>query len=175
MRKRLLLAAMLAAVTAGATQIATGATVVSCKGSQLTGTFTAIAGSAGAGNISYRLALKNVSTATCTLTGLPQGRLLGKTGNPLPTHVHAAFPGALTAVLVHVAPGKKAYASARFSPDVNGTGDHAPGRCQPIAYWFRVTGQNGPSTTKAKIAPPTSVCERGSLSFSAYSSVPGTR
>lgn len=169
--KRLIAAGLLVlAVTASAAGAAQRTT--SCTGPQLAGTFAAVRGSAGAGNISYRLVLKNVSSRTCTVTGLPQGRLLGKTGAPLPTHVRAAFPGALTAVLVALAPGQKAYATARFSPDVPGPGEPTAGtRCEPTSWWFRVTAPGG-GTTKAKLAPPTPVCEHGRLLFSAYGTKP---
>lgn len=140
----------------------------SCTGAQLKGAFAVVPGSAGAGNIVYKLTLRNVSVAPCTLTGLPQGQLLGRTHNPLPTHVHAATPGALTAVLVTLLPGESTFATARFSPDVNGVGDSTKGRCQPISYWFRVRAQGG-GVTVAPVKPPTSVCERGALAFSAYS------
>lgn len=141
----------------------------SCTGSQLHGGFAVVRGSAGAGNIVYKLTLKNVSTTPCTLTGLPAGRLLGKAGNPLPTHIRPANPGALAAILVTLVPGDTTYATARFSPDVPGPGEPvSASRCEPIAYWLRVTGQGG-GTTRAKISPPTPVCEHGALSFSAYS------
>jgi hypothetical protein len=164
-----LLAIGLIALTAAAASSAGAATrLTSCTGSQLSGTFKVVPGSAGAGNIVYALVLKNVSTHQCTVTGRPQGRLLGKTGKALPTHVRAAFPGALTAVLVRLAPGKRTKATARFSPDVPGPGEGSPGKtCEPVSYWFRVTGQGG-GTTKVKLSPPTPVCEHGSLSFSAY-------
>jgi uncharacterized protein DUF4232 len=164
-----LLAIGLIALTAAAASSAGAATrLTSCTGSQLSGTFKVVPGSAGAGNIVYALVLKNVSTHQCTVTGLPQGRLLGKTGKALPTHVRAAFPGALTAVLVRLAPGKRTKATARFSPDVPGPGEGSPGKtCEPVSYWFRVTGQGG-GTRKVKLSPPTPVCEHGSLSFSAY-------
>ncbi len=75
--KIVLILTALSVVLAGTT--AAGATgIVMCKGSQLTGSFAAVAGSAGAGNISYRLRLKNVSKTSCSVTGLPQGRLLGR-------------------------------------------------------------------------------------------------
>ncbi len=139
-----------------------------CRGSQLHGSFSALRGSAGAGNISYRLVLTNVSQMQCSVTGLPQGRLLGKGGKPLPTHVRAAFPGALSAVLVRLAPGHKAYATARFSPDVPGAGEPVAGRnCEPTSWFFRVAARGG-GTTKVKVAPPTPVCEHGQLQFSAY-------
>ena len=58
-----------------------------CTGGQLTGSFAAVPGSAGAGNISYALRVENRSARRCSLTGLPVARLLGKTGEPLATHV----------------------------------------------------------------------------------------
>jgi hypothetical protein len=139
-----------------------------CMGTQLHATFNAVRGSEGAGNIVYTLVVTNHSTSACNVTGLPRLVLLNKTGKALPTHVRAAFPQGLTAVLVTLAPGKSAKATARFSPDVNGVGDHAPGICQPVSYWVRVSGPGG-GTTKGAIRPPTSVCERGQLSFRAYS------
>jgi hypothetical protein len=146
--------------------------VAFCKGSQLRGTFAVIPGSAGAGNIVYRLTLENASKTQCAVTGLPQGRLLGKKGNPLPTHIRAAHPGALTAVLVRLAPGRKAYANARFSPDVPGPGEPVAGRnCEPMSWYLRVAARGG-GTTKAKISPPTPVCEHGQLQFGAYATKP---
>ncbi len=141
-----------------------GGTPPRCHGIELGGTFTAIPNSAGAGNIVYRLALHNLSSTTCTLTGLPQGVLIRATGARLPTHIRTNFPGRMP-VLVRLTPGKVAYANARFSPDVAGTGDETSGRCEPVAAWFQVEGTN------VQITPPTSVCERGTLSFSTYSPV----
>jgi hypothetical protein len=161
-----LLAVVLAAVASTA---AVARSDASCSGAQLKGSFSVVRGSAGAGNITYKLVLKNASSRMCTLTGLPQGRLLGKTGKALPTHVKAAFPGALTAILVRLAPRATTFATARFSPDVPGIGEPAAGRkCEPTAWSFRVTGQGG-GTTRVKLAPPTPVCEHGQLQFSAYS------
>ena len=75
----------------------------------------------------------------------------------------------LTAILVRLAPGKTTYATARFSPDVPGTGEPTAGtKCEPTAWWFRVSGQGG-GTSKVKLGPPTPVCEHGQLLFSAYS------
>ena len=141
--------------------------VVFCKGTQLTGSFKAVYGSAGAGNIVYRLTLKNVSAKACSLTGLPQGQLLGKTGRKLPTHIRAAFPGALSAILVTLVPGKSSHANARFSPDIPGVGEQTTGPCEPTAYRLRIIQPAGGSTT-VKITPPTPVCEHGGMSFSAY-------
>jgi hypothetical protein len=162
----LVVSAALLAVSANASS-----TTAFCKGSQLTGTFSVVAGSAGAGNINYRLALKNVSSSTCAVTGLPQGHLLSKTGKVQPTHIIAGQPGALTAVLVKLAPGKKAYATARFSPDIPGTGEPTTGPCEAKSWWFVVNAKGG-GTTKVKVAPPTPVCEHRQLQFKAYGPTP---
>jgi hypothetical protein len=165
---RLLILAFVVLAAAGAATSAVAHGDAACTGAQLKGTFNVERGSAGAGNISYTLVLKNVSSRMCTVTGLPQGRLLGKTGRALPTHVRAASPGMLTAVLVRLLPGKTVYASARFSPDVPGPGEPTAGtRCEPPAWWFRVVAPGG-GTTKVKVGPPTPVCEHGQLLFSGY-------
>jgi hypothetical protein len=140
-----------------------------CGGSELSATFRGVPGSAGAGNIVYKLVVTNRSATTCAVTGLPVVKLYGRNGKPLPTHVRAAFPGALTAVLVRLGPGGSARASARFSPDVPGQGEPVSGsRCEPVAVSLQVTARGG-GTTKAVIRPATSVCEHGSLQFTAYS------
>jgi len=140
----------------------------SCGGGQLKGTFAVVPNSQGAGNVVYKLTLKNTSTVPCTVTGLPSGQLLGRLHNPLPTHIRAAQPGALTAVLVTLLPGQTTFATARFSPDVPGPGEPVAGRrCEPVSYWFRVRAQGGGITVVA-VKPVTSVCEHGTLSFTAY-------
>jgi uncharacterized protein DUF4232 len=142
--------------------------IAMCSGSQLaSGRFAVVFGSAGAGNIVYKLTLKNTSSRTCTVTGLPQGQLLGKSKAKLPTHVRAAHANQLTAILVTLAPGASTYATARFSPDVPGPGEGTVGQCEPKSYWFRVQAHAG-GTTTVKLVPPTPVCEHGTLSFSAY-------
>jgi Protein of unknown function (DUF4232) len=167
MRIWLTVAAVCAAAAASA---APAQSVASrCAGAQLRGTFTVVRGSAGAGNIVYRLTLINKSGSACTVTGLPEGTLLGRRHNPLPTHVTAAHPGMLTAVLVTLAPGKATTARARFSPDVPGKGEPVAGRqCEPTSYWLRVRGQGG-GVTVVPVKPATPVCEHGALQFDAYS------
>jgi hypothetical protein len=140
----------------------------SCAGTQLAGRFAVVHGSAGAGNIVYKLTVKNTSGTPCTVTGLPLGQLLGKTKQRLSTHVRAAHPGQLTAILVRLVPGDSTYATARFSPDVAGPGEQVKGPCEPQAYWFRISAPGG-GTTTVKVMPPTAVCEHGTMSFSAYS------
>ena len=152
-------------------QASAGSSEISpCAGSQLAGRFTRIVGSAGAGSVSYRLVLRNTSSRECAVTGLPLGRLLDRYGRSVPTHVRAAFPGALTAVFVRLAPGQATRATARFSPDVPGPGEpveRGSRLCEPVAYAFRVVGQGG-GTTTVRLIPATSVCEHGALRFSAY-------
>lgn len=168
MRLVALAAAAAGLALAGAWQASARPASAQCTGAQLAGSFTVIRGSAGAGNISYALVLRNRSQTMCTLTGLPSVRLLGASGRPLPTHVRAAFPGALTAILVRLAPGGRTRATARFSPDVPGVGEPTQGlRCEPIAYRLRVNAPGGGTATVA-ITPPTPVCEHGQLQFSAY-------
>jgi hypothetical protein len=143
-------------------------TATSCAGTQLAGRFAVVYGSEGAGNIVYKLTLKNISPKTCTVTGLPQGQLLAKTKSKLPTHVRAAHANQLTAILVTLKHGGSTYATARFSPDIPGTGEQMTGQCEPKSYWFRVNAPGG-GTTTVQVAPATPVCEHGTLSFSAYS------
>jgi hypothetical protein len=168
--KLVALAALLAGLAASAAAVGAGAAGVppACQGKALSGTFNVIPNSQGAGNIIYTLRLKNTSHAMCFVTGLPRVQLLGKGGKALPTNVRARFPGALTAILVRLAPGKATSATARFSPDVPGVGEGHPGACEPTAYSLRVTPNGGGSVVVA-IGNPTPVCEHGTLSFSAYS------
>jgi hypothetical protein len=137
-----------------------------CVGKDLTGSFAAVPGSAGAGNISYNLRLRNRSTHTCFVSGLPQLRLVGLHGKALPTHVRPSHPGALTAVRVDVRPGGYTAATARFSPDVPGVGEGNYGPCEPKAYRARVTVPPGGGVVVVPLVPATSVCEHGTMTFS---------
>ncbi len=139
-----------------------------CTGAMLTGTFKAVPGSAGAGNIVYRLTVKNTSSAECGVTGLPGLQLLGKTGKKLPTRTRFnGMPGTLTAVLVPLQPGGTASLTARFSPDVPGVGEQHPGACEATASKLRVTPSAGGTATVA-ITPPTPVCEKGQLQLTVF-------
>jgi hypothetical protein len=163
---RLSLLAAVAAALAFAVVGQSASSTAFCTGSQLTGSFALVPGSPAAGSVSYTLRLRNRSASTCAVSGLPTVRLLGRTGTALPTHVRAAYPGVLAAV-VRLAPSQSAAATARFSPDVPGVGETAPGQCEPKAYRLRVTARGGGTTTVA-VKPATPVCEHGSLSFSNY-------
>ena len=138
----------------------------------LTGTFSVIPGSAGAGNIVYALRLRNRSTTACFVSGLAGLRLLGKTGRVLPTRVESAFRPGLTAVRVVLRPGARAKTTARFSPDVPGPNEPTTGRqCEPTAYRVRVTPPPGGGMLIAPLSPPTPVCSHGHISLSALSTI----
>jgi hypothetical protein len=135
-----------------------------CTGGDLDGSFDVQAGSAGAGTITYTLTLTNTSSAACTVFGTPAGILLDSSGQALLTHVLSVPAAQGSAEPVVLQPGDTAKADARFSPDIAGTGDAQTGHCEPVAHVFRVTAGGG-GTVDAPIGPPTSVCERGTLSF----------
>jgi hypothetical protein len=121
-------------------------------------------GSAGAGDIVYRLVLENRSSPPCSLAGLPRARLIGRNGRALPTYVDAARRG--VGASVALSPGAAGHALARFSPDVPGAGEPVSARCEPLAYRLRVGARGGGGMVPA--VPPTSVCEHGTLQFSVY-------
>src|SRR5471032_1794122 len=164
MRTALLIALLAASVQA---TVATAAVVTTgpCTGKDLRGTFKAVPGSQGAGNIVYALRLRNASTHACTVTGVPHVQLLGAKGKKLPTNAVAAHPG-VTAVPVTLAPNKAAVSDARFSPDVPGKGEQQLGHCEATSYMVRVTASGG-GTLIAPITPPTPVCEHGGMALSA--------
>ena len=137
--------------------------VAPCLASALTGSFAAIPGSAGAGNIVYRLRLTNQGDAACFVTGFPASVLLDAKGAQLPTNLTPDQPGTGTAVRVELKPGDASTADVRFSPDVPGETEQTAGQCEPKAYTFRLTIGNG--SVDAPIVPPTSVCERGTLQY----------
>ncbi len=141
-----------------------------CNSLQLIGTFAAVPGSAGAGNIVYALTLRNRSTQACTVTGLPKVTLVGLHSRTLPTHVRAAAPNQLTSALISLPHGASARATARFSPDVPGKGEQKSGACEPKAYALAVNDPGG-GVTLAPMRPPTPVCEHGQLQFKAYTLV----
>jgi hypothetical protein len=159
---------MAALIVTAVLALASPATVKPCVAAQLAGTFSVINGSAGAGNISYRLRLRNRSARTCFVSGLAQLRLLSRTGRPLPTRVTPFFRPGLTAVRVVLRPGRTAHADARFSPDIPGPGEpQTGGPCEPKAYTVRVTAPPGGGTLLAPLSPPTPVCVRGAMTLKA--------
>jgi hypothetical protein len=168
------LAAVLASAAFGdapATAAPLGAT---CTTGQLAATFSAIPGSAGAGNITYALRLRNVAKVPCSVSGLPQFTLLDAKGHKLPSSQDPLFRGAGAAVLVTLAPGASAWASARFSPDVAGPGEPTTGPCEPTAARVRVIAGPGGATATGPVQPPTPVCVSGHLTVGLLSTVKPT-
>jgi hypothetical protein len=134
-----------------------------CRAADLAGVFAVVYGSAGAGSISYDLRLQNHSSSKCFVSGIPGLRLLGKTGKALPTKVVPDKPGALTAAKIILKPAGYAASTARFSPDVPGTGEPVSGaQCEPTAYSVKVAPAGGGSFL-IPVKPPTPVCEHGRL------------
>ena len=132
-----------------------------CTAAQLSATFKAVPGSAGAGNIVYALNVRNISKRECFVTGIPGITLLDSRGKPLPTNARPSNPGAMTAVIVRLKPGASSKATARFSPDV-------PPGCNPKAYELRVGPSSG-GTLIARVEPPTRLCQRGSMRWTPFS------
>ena len=137
-----------------------------CVGRDLTGTFAGVPGSAGAGQISYNLRLRNHSSHTCFVSGLPVLRLVDRAGKLLPTHIAPSHPGQLTAVRVVLRPGGYSAATARFSPDVPGPGEQVTGPCERKAFRARVTAPPGGGVVVVPLIPATPVCEHGSMVLS---------
>lgn len=138
-----------------------------CTGDAMSGTFKAVAGSAGAGTIVYRLQVTNTSPVACFVTGLPDVQLIGANGADLPTQVVPEQQGLNTSAKITLQPNGSASADARFSPDVNGTGDSTTGACQPKSVKMRVAFGGAP--LDVAVSPPTSVCEQGQLQFRLFS------
>ena len=134
-----------------------------CAADVLSGTFSVIPGSPGAGGISYRLRLVNSSSESCTVSGIPAMLLLDEQGAKLPTNVSPAIPGQAAARVV-LAPGAAATAEARFSPDIPAGSEPTDAPCEPRAFTLVVTIGGG--SVVAPVRPPTPVCERGTLNFS---------
>jgi len=155
-------------VTRTVTTTPAPAAAPACTGTDLGGSFAGIPGSAGAGQISYRLTVTNTSNSACFVSGMPQLQLLDAQGGALPTSVTAAQPGQATAAKIVLQPSASATSDARFSPDVPGVGEGQAGQpCEPVAHQLQVTATGG-GTFTVPITPPTSVCEHGSLRMTLY-------
>jgi hypothetical protein len=164
--RRALLLSLLALPGLAGTAAGSAGGVSACRAADLSGVFAVVNGSAGAGNISYDLRLRNRSSATCFVSGIPGLRLLRANGRALPTKVVPLNPGALTAAKINLKPGAYAAATARFSPDVPGPGEEHPGQCEPTAAKLRVSPAGGGSLI-VPVQPPTPVCEHGTLVITA--------
>jgi hypothetical protein len=134
----------------------------------LEGTFKAVPNSPGAGNIVYRLRVTNTSNKGCFVTGIPRVTLLDKAGRKLPTNARfGGKPGTLAAVVAPLAPGGAATLTARFSPDVPGTGEPVTKACEPTAYRLSVAPSGG-GTAVVPVSPPTPVCEHGAMALTVF-------
>ena len=142
------------------------ASATACTGDAMSGSFTVIRGSGAAGQIGYRLRVKNDSPVACYVSGLPNVQLLDQAGRDLPTNVQPAQPGQATSARIVLQPDASAVADGRFSPDVPGSGDQTSGQCEPKAYTLRVSFAGAP--LDVPFTPPTPVCERGTLSFALF-------
>jgi hypothetical protein len=144
-----------------------GAGATACTGDAMAGTFRVIPGSAGAGQIGYRLRVTNASPVACYVSGLPDAQLLRAAGADLPTNVVAAQPGQSTSTHVVLEPNDAATADARFSPDVPGGSEPTDAACEPKAFTLRLAFGGAP--LDVNVTPPTPVCERGTLQFTTFS------
>jgi hypothetical protein len=150
------------------TTVSTGPTQAAnaCTGDAMSGSFSLVPGSAGAGQVVYRLRVKNASPVACFVSGFPKVQLLGSGGAELPTNETPDQPGTATAERVVLAPDGAATADVRFSPDVPGTGDQTGSQCQPNATTLRVALGGAP--LDVAVSPPTPVCERGTLQYRVF-------
>ncbi len=155
------------------TTVQTPSAAAACSGDDLTGSFSEVPGSAGAGSITYELTLTNTSRGDCFVAGLPELQLLDADGQALPTTAVAAQPERSASTKVVLFPGRAARADARFSPDIPGPDEPAtepepgePRSCQPVARELRVT-VGGRSVTVA-VEPPTPVCSAGAIRMSPF-------
>jgi hypothetical protein len=126
-----------------------------CRGADLAGRFAVVRGSAGAGNVVYRLTVTKTTPGVCFVTGIPRLQLLSRQRKPLPTQAMLANRGMGTAVRVVLRKGGTTSLTARFSPDV-------PPACGVRAWKLRVRPGGGGSFT-VPVAPATRVCQRGRL------------
>jgi hypothetical protein len=170
MGKRAWIAVAAVVLSSFAPFTAEGAAQSPCTGSMLSGSFTVVPGSPGAGNVVYRLRLRDTSSRSCFVTGVPGLTLLDAKSRTLPTRaVFAGRPGSLTAVVAPLGGSRVASLTARFSPDVPGPGEPITGRCEKTAYKLRVKPSGGGAVV-VPVEPATPVCEHGTLQVSVLTS-----
>lgn len=146
-------------VTTTASAPAPPAAASACTAAQLSGTFAVEPGSAGAGNIIYKLQVTNTSQSACTVSGVPTVDFLDAAGKTMPSKTSVST-GTITTVPLH--PGAAATSEVRFSPDVT--------PCDSgTATTLRVTLPDS-STLEAKLDPPTRLCGAGSLQPAPFTS-----
>jgi len=131
-----------------------------CQAAQLNATFSEDPGGAGAGHVVYILRLRNISSGTCSVSGLVGMQLAGPDGDRPTQVVSAGDPSNATEVTL--GPGGFASTSVRFVPSIPGPGEGSP--CQPTSDRVRVVvppARDG--SVLAPVTPPTSVCLHGRL------------
>ena len=145
------------------------------RGALLSGTFKAVPNSEGAGNIVYALRVKNTLDAHLLRHRHPRRARssIGATENSRRTRVPPSLERS-PLCSSRSPPARPTKATARFSPDVPGTGEQTIGQCEPKSYWLRVT-PNGGGTFRAPVQPPTPVCEHGGMSWSVFTIPAPTR
>ena len=158
--------AVVAAAAFAACGASAGGQPTSCTGAQLAGAFKVVPGSAGAGNIVYELTLKNTSTKTCTVTGLPQGQLLGKHDGALPTHIRAAFRPAHRDARHGSRRAGRPTRRRGSRPTCPGSASRRSARASRRRTRSGSSRAGGGTTNGEAQLPPTPVCEHGTLSFS---------
>lgn len=132
-----------------------------CTAAHIAASFGLVAGSQGAGSVTYEVRLRNTGSASCTISGRPGLRLIGAHG-PLPTREVPDHRGTGTAILVTLRHNRVARSEVRFSPDIPGPGEGDP--CQPVAHKIRVTLPSpAEGVVNGPIRPVTRVCEHGRL------------
>jgi hypothetical protein len=146
----------LAAIAAFAAGSASGS-VTQCSALHLSAKMTVIGGSRGAGNVSYKLTLKNNGPGSCLINKHPGLRLVGKSGLGLPTHVKKIGSNGF----VSIQAGKSVSQQLRFSPDIPGPGEPSHGACEPAAH--KIVVSLNPTTVRGPILPPTPVCGHGAI------------
>lgn len=142
---------------------ATHAGPAPCSARGLHAAFRVVAGSSGAGSITYTVRLTNRGPRACDVSGRPGLRLLDVHRAALPTSVTPDRPGT-AAALIRLRHGRTAIALARFSPDIPGRGEPASGRCEHVARRVRVSlASPGSGSLTGAVSPPTPVCDHGRI------------
>lgn len=134
--------------------------VPSCVAARVTVKMSVIKGSFGAGNVSYRLTLKNRGPGSCIISTYPALKLLRANGKGLPTKIIRTQKAKTNLIPA----GETAKATLRFSPDIPGKGEPARGACEPKAAKIRMT-LSSTSSAVGPIAPATSVCQHGTMTM----------
>lgn len=141
-----------------------------CVPSQLAGRWTGVVGSAGMGQVSSDLALRNTSAWACTVDGYPAFTLYSAVGAALPTRI--SFVPAPVPLLI-VQPGGWVHSELRYSANVPSEGELESGPCEPKAAYALVTIGGG-GTVRADLDTAQPVCGRGRVAAKPYTAGPSS-